>query len=93
MKRTRRKFNAGFKTKVVLEAFKEQSTLQELASKYELHPNQISNWKNEFINNASSVFSSGKSSDSEKDKEKDKLFKVIGEQKVEIDFLKHVLGK
>ncbi len=42
MKRTRRKFTASFKTKVVLEALKSQMTLQELASKYEVHANQIS---------------------------------------------------
>lgn len=80
------------KTKVVLEVLKEQQTIQELASKYEVHPNQISTWKNEFLSNASSVF------DSKKEKQNThqdtaKLYKVIGEQKVEIDFLKEVLGK
>lgn len=80
------------KTKVVLEVLKEQQTIQELASKYEVHPNQISTWKNEFLSNASSVF------DSKKEKQNThqdtaKLYKVIREQKVEIDFLKEVLGK
>ncbi len=42
MKTSRRKFSSKFKTKVVLEALKEQSTMQELASKYELQPTQIS---------------------------------------------------
>jgi transposase-like protein len=42
MKRTRRKFSASFKAKVAIETIKEQSSLQELASKFELHPNQIS---------------------------------------------------
>ncbi len=40
----RRKLSADFKAKVALEALKEQQTLQELAQKYELHPNQISAW-------------------------------------------------
>ncbi len=48
MKQTRRKFDAGFKAKVVLEALKERETLQQLALKFELHPNQISQWKQEF---------------------------------------------
>jgi len=39
MKQTRRKFDAGFKAKVVLEALKERETLQQLALKFELHPN------------------------------------------------------
>lgn len=92
MKRTRRKFSSNFKTKVVLEVLKEQQTIQELASKYEVHPNQISTWKNEFLSNASSVFESKKKKQNTQE-DTAKLYKVIGEQKVEIDFLKEVLGK
>lgn len=92
MKRTRRKFSSKFKTKLVLEVLKEQETIQELASKYEVHPNQISTWKNEFLSNASSVFESKKEKQNT-DQDTSKLYKVIGEQKVEIDFLKEVLGK
>lgn len=92
MKRSRRKFSAAFKTKVVLEAIKEQQPIQDLASKFELHPNQISTWKNEFLSNASTVFE-GKKEKLEPAVDAEKLYKVIGEQKVEIDFLKQVLGK
>jgi len=92
MKRTRRKFSSKFKTKVVLEVLKEQQTIQELASKYEVHPNQISTWKNDFLSNASTVFDSKKEKQETID-DSAKLYKVIGEQKVEIDFLKEVLGK
>jgi transposase-like protein len=92
MKRTRRKFSSKFKTKLVLEVLKEQETIQELASKYEVHPNQISTWKNEFLSNASSVFESKKEKQNT-NQDTSKLYKVIGEQKVEIDFLKEVLGK
>ena len=92
MKKTRRKFSAAFKSKVVLEALKEQMTMQELSSKYEVHANQITKWKSEFLDNASSVFES-KSGKSKEETEAEKLYKVIGQQKVEIDFLKTVLGK
>ena len=44
-KRTRRKFSAEFNAKVVLEALKERSTIEELCRKHELHPNQINSWK------------------------------------------------
>ncbi|RDD30472.1 hypothetical protein CR161_06965 [Prosthecochloris sp. ZM] len=59
MKRTRRKFSAEFKTKVVLEALSERLTLTELAQKHEIHPNQITQWKREFLEKASDVFSKG----------------------------------
>lgn len=89
MKRTRRKFTTAFKTKVVLEALKERSTVQELATKFELHPNQISEWKKEFLANAEKAFE-GDSEEKENpvEKERDELYKQIGQMKVEIDWLK-----
>lgn len=88
----RRKFTSKFKTKVVLESLRESQTLKELAMKYELAPTQISKWKKEFLSNAESVFSDGKTSvKSEAELERDRLLKTIGELKVENDFLKKVL--
>ncbi len=49
MKKVRRKFTAAFKTQVALEALKERQTLAALAQKFQLHPNQISQWKQEFV--------------------------------------------
>ena len=86
----RRKFTSKFKTKVVLEALSERSTVQELAKKHELHPNQISKWKAEFLSKAESVFD-GDSKTTDQDENTEKLYKVIGQQKVEIDFLKKAL--
>ena len=89
---TRRKFTTKFKTRVVLESLKERSSLAELAQKYELQPTQISNWKREFLNSAESVFEKGnKSKKTEVEEEKEHLLKTIGQQKVEIDFLKDAL--
>ena len=59
MKRSRRKFTAEFKARVVLEAIKEHKSLSELAEQFELHHNLISIWKREFLENAASVFSKG----------------------------------
>ena len=53
-------FTAAFKAKVAIEALKEQPTLAELAQKFELHLNQISQWKQEFIASSEQVFESGK---------------------------------
>lgn len=49
MKRERRKFSASFKSKIAIEALKEQMTLHELVKKYDVHPNQITRWKREFF--------------------------------------------
>lgn len=83
----RRKLSSDFKAKVALEALKEQQTLQELAQKYELHPNQISAWKQEFLQNASVVFTKGKKEDTEA-VEAAKLYEEIGRLKIENSFLK-----
>ncbi len=80
----RKKISADFKAKVALEALKEQQTLQELAQKYEVHPNQISAWKQEFIKNASDVFTKGKKKNTEA-VESTKLYEEIGRLKVEND--------
>jgi len=93
-KRTRRNFNAEFKTKVVLEVLKERNTAEEIASKYEIHPNQISTWKKEFLSKAASVFASGEAPIMDKkqvDEFVEKLYAQIGQQKVEIDWLKKKL--
>jgi transposase len=89
---TRRKFSSKFKTKVVLEALKERMSMSELARKFELQPQQIVQWKKEFLNSAENVFEKdSKDSRSDSEKEKDRLLKAIGELKVENDFLKNAL--
>ena len=89
---TRRKFTSKFKTKLVLRALKERETTQELAQKFEVSPQQINLWKREFLTGAESVFDKGtKSKRSESQEKEDRLLKLIGQQKVELDFLKNAL--
>lgn len=93
-KRSRRKFSAEFKAKVVIEALKERSSLEEIARKYEIHPTQIGNWKKEFLSKAATVFASEEKSGADKKEQEgllDKLYSQIGQQKVEIDWLKKKL--
>jgi transposase len=91
-RKSRRKFSSEFKAKVVLEAFKERSTIEELARKYELHPTQINLWKKEAVNKMSLIF--GKESDhgvEQTEVQIEKLYSQIGQLKVENDFLKKKL--
>jgi transposase len=57
MSKNRRRFSADYKFRVALEAARGQETLSELASKYGLHPNQISQWKRQLLDSGAEVFS------------------------------------
>lgn len=90
---SRRKHNPEFKVKVVLEALSERYTIQELGRKYEIHPTQITTWKTQFLKNAPQVFEkSVKDAKSEAEEKEDRYLKMIGQQKMEIDFLKKALS-
>lgn len=90
---SRRKFKPDFKVKVVLEALSERYTIQELGRKYEIHPTQISTWKAQFLQNANAVFEQPvKDSKTEAEEKEEHYLKVIGQQKIEIDFLKKALS-
>ena len=88
MKTTRRKFTANFKAKVVLEALKERHSLQELAEKFKVHPNQIGAWKKEFLENAEKAFEGDQLKTKEHEREKEELFQQIGQLQVEVNWLK-----
>lgn len=95
-KKNRRMHDDAFKVKVVLESLKEDQTLAELSSKYEIHANQISQWRKRFLENASRIFSGNKSEQEQIHKlesEKDDLHKQIGEQAMDIAYLKKSLRK
>lgn len=89
---TRKKYTSKFKTKVVLETLKERLSVAHLAQNFDIAPQQINQWKREFLSNAESVFESkSKSLKSQAEEEKDTLLKSIGQLKVENDFLKNAL--
>ncbi|MFN2396882.1 MAG: transposase [Bacteroidales bacterium] len=91
--KSRRKFTAEFKSKVVLEALQERESITELAKKYSLNVEQINKWKREFKAKAALIFTSDlQTKDELAEKEKQRLYETIGQQKVEIDFLKKALS-
>jgi transposase-like protein len=92
MKTKRRKFSATFKAKVAIEALKERETLSELSRKFEIHPNIISKWKKEFLDNADRVFED-KNSNPDTEVDIEKLYAKIGQLEIEQDFLKKNLKK
>lgn len=92
MKKSRRKFSAEFKAKVALEALKERHTLSELSRQYEVHPNMIQKWKQEFVSRSSEVFE-GKRPSNDFEKERKELYAKIGRLEIEKDWLKKISGK
>ena len=78
-----------FKAKVAIEAIKGQKTLNELASLYGVHPNQVVRWKKQATDEMSALFSGSTArKDKAEDELRSRLYQVIGQLKVEVDWLK-----
>lgn len=85
--KSRRKFTGAFKAKVALDAIREQSSLSELSTKYQLEASQISKWKKEFLDKSSLVFGL-EMPEKQEEKETQKLYEKIGRLEMQVDFLK-----
>ena len=94
MKTSRRKHSPAFKAKVALEALRGDKTIAEIASQYEIHPNQITQWKKQLSEEAAGIFANGSSRKPQDEKALiKKLYQEIGQLKVEKDFLEDSLGR
>jgi transposase len=89
-KRPRRNHGAVFKAKVALEAIKGEQTLVELAERFQVHPNQIAEWKKLLMERAAEVFDKGKPS---KEPDVKELHAKIGQLAMENDVLAGALGR
>jgi transposase-like protein len=93
MTKARRKFTAGFKAKVAIAAIQGQKTVNEIAGDFGVHPNQVTAWKKQLLENVAFAFGEGtKRSEKSIDAERDQLFRQIGQLQVENDWLKKKTG-
>ena len=91
-KRPRRNHAPAFKAKVALAAVKGDGTLAELAKRFDVHPAQVTAWKDQLLAAAADVFTdSGRRTEPPVDVKT--LHAKIGELALENDFLEHALGK
>jgi transposase-like protein len=92
VKKERKRYDAAFKEKVVLEALKEQKTLSQIASEFGIHPNQVSQWKQQVVAGIR-VMLSGKAVAPTIDEEAltMPLYEQIGRLQVENNYLKKKL--
>lgn len=90
--KTKRKFTADFKLKVVLEVLKEKDTLATISKRHELHPNQITDWKKQFLESASTLFElNGKAAPTPTEPDVALLYEQIGRLQMELTFFKKKL--
>jgi transposase-like protein len=93
MKKERKSYTAAFKAKVALEAIKGQRTINEIASAFEVHPNQVTQWKKQAVSQLSEIFSNGRArADAAEEELRNQLYQQIGQLKVELDWLKKKSG-
>ena len=92
-RRSRRTHTPAFKAKVALAALKGEKTLTELAQLFDVHANQITQWKGQLLDGAAGVFGHGKSEPAILGVDLQGLHAKIGELTLENDFLEGALTK
>ena len=92
MRRPRRNHSPAFKARVALEALKGEKTVAEIAKQFDVHPNQVTAWKNELLQHATEAFGGTAPEPAEREKIRD-LQAKIGELTMERDFLSQALGR
>jgi transposase-like protein len=90
----RKRHSAEFKAKIAILAIKGEQSINDLASQYQIHPVQITQWKKQLLLGVPDLFSNGSKQAARSEEElKDRLYQEIGQLKVELDFLKKKLGR
>ena len=92
-RRPRRNHSAAFKAKVALAAIKGEKTLIELAREFDVHPNQIKQWRDQLLAGVTGIFGEAGKAEAAPVIDVKSLHAKIGEQTLENDFLSGALGK
>ncbi len=93
MRRKRRNHAPGFKGKVALAALSGEGTLAELAERFDVHPNQVKQWKQQLSEQEADVFGAGEDTRTLNEADTQKLHAKIGQLALENDFLSKALGR
>ena len=93
-KTKRRRYSADFKAKVAREALREETTIADIAARFSIHPNQVSEWKKQALGGLADIFE-GKAGRNEAAHEAQikELHAKIGQLTVERDFLGKAFGR
>ncbi len=93
MRRKRRNHSSVFKAKVALAAIRGDKTLGELAEQFEVHPNQIQNWRRKLLDNVAELFERNARVSEESEHKVKELHAKIGQLTMERDFLEQGLER
>ena len=89
MTKKRKQYSRQFKFRVALEAVKEQKTINEIASAYQVHPTQVRNWKAKLVDEGPTVFGRNLARQlQEQESRETALYEQIGRLKMELEWLK-----
>jgi transposase-like protein len=92
MGKKRVQHSADFKAKVALEALRGLKTVNELASLYQVHPTQISQWKRQVQGEAKELFTTASGKGQDHEATQAKLYEEVGRLKMELDWVKKTAG-
>jgi transposase len=88
MGKRRLTYSSSFKSKVALAAVRQEKTISQLSSQFNIHPNQIGKWKSHLLSHIETLFQDGRLKKREDETNIEELYSKIGRLEMENDFLK-----